>query len=93
MWPTYHLFNNVSRDNAGQLQMEGLNDANGVLEYHGIFHAFVQGGPGPRFEVLWEEPDFCGYQSGQNVHKTALWATYTQCHTVARLWRVHDDHA
>ena len=46
LWPTFHLFNNVSRDSSGQLQMQGLNDANGVLEYKGIFHAFVQGGLG-----------------------------------------------
>ena len=46
LWPTFHLFNNVSRDSHGHLQMEGLNDANGVLEYKGIFHAFVQGGLG-----------------------------------------------
>jgi hypothetical protein len=46
LWPTFHLFNNVSRDTHGKLQMEGLNDANGILEYKGIFHAFVQGGLG-----------------------------------------------
>lgn len=46
LWPTFHLFNNVSLDSSGRLQMQGLNDANAVLEYKGIFHAFVQGGLG-----------------------------------------------
>ena len=46
LWPTFHLMNNVSRGSDSQLQMEGLNDCNGVLEYRGLFHQFVQGGLG-----------------------------------------------
>ena len=46
LWPTFHLMNNISRGSDGLLQMEGLNDCNGVLEYQGIYHQFVQGGLG-----------------------------------------------
>jgi hypothetical protein len=46
LWPTFHLMNNVSRGSDGRLQMEGLNDCNGVLEYRGLYHQFVQGGLG-----------------------------------------------
>ena len=48
LWPTFHLFNNISRGGGsdGRLEMEGLNDCNAVLEYKGIYHHFVQGGLG-----------------------------------------------
>ena len=45
-WPIYHIFNNVTRNAAGELVMRHLNDANAIFEYKGLYHSMCQAGGG-----------------------------------------------
>jgi hypothetical protein len=45
-WPTFHLFDNVTRLRDGQIGVASLNDMNAIFFYRGIYHIMNQDGGG-----------------------------------------------